>query len=102
MMEKSKMATIKPLDDRVLVKPDDAEEKTAGGIVLPGSAQERPTRGKVIAAGPGKLGKDGNRIALSVKEGDTVIYGEYAGSTIKIGGEEHKIVRESDLLGVLE
>jgi len=96
------MSNIKPLDDRVLVKPDNAEEKTAGGIVLPGAAQERPTRGKVIAAGPGKLGKDGTRHALSVKVGDTVIYGEYSGSTIKIGGDEHKIVRESDLLGVLE
>ena len=94
------MAKIKlrPLDDRVVVKPSDAEEVTAGGIVLPDAAQEKPQRGKVIAVGAGKLLDSGNRGELSVAIGDTVIYGKYGGSDIEVDGEEYKILRESDIL----
>lgn len=89
---------VTPLDDRILVKPSEAEEKTAGGIILPETAKDKPTQGKVIAVGPGKLTDRGERIAPSVKVGDTVIYGKYAGSEIKIDGVEHKILRESEVL----
>jgi chaperonin GroES len=94
------MAKIKlrPLDDRVVVKPQDAEETTAGGIVLPDSAKEKPQRGEVIAVGPGKLLDNGNRGTLSVAVGDVVIYGKYGGSDIEIDGQEVKILRESDIL----
>ena len=98
---KAKKTTIKPLEDRVLVLPDSAEEKTASGIYLPEAAKERPQTGKVIAAGPGKLTDTGERGTLSVKAGDTVIFGKYAGSEIDIDGVEHKIMRESELLAVL-
>ena len=87
-----------PLDDRVVVKPLEAEEKTAGGIILPDSAKDKPTQGEVIAVGPGKLSDSGERVAPSVKVGDKVIYGKYAGNEIKIDGTEHKILRESELL----
>jgi len=93
---------IKPLDDRVLVKPLEAEEKTASGIYLPEAAKEKPMQGKVLAIGPGKMNDKGQRTALSVKKGDTVIYGKYAGTDIKIDGHEHKIMAESDLLGIVE
>jgi len=89
---------IKPLDDRVVVEPDAAEETTAGGIVLPDAAQEKPQRGKVVAAGPGKLLDSGNRGELSVAVGDTVIYGKYGGTDIEIDGRELKILNESDIL----
>jgi chaperonin GroES len=94
------MAKIKlrPLDDRVVVEPLEAEEMTAGGIVLPDAAQEKPQRGKVIATGPGKLLDSGNRGELSVKVGDEVIYGKYGGSDIEVEGDESKILRESDIL----
>lgn len=91
-----------PLEDRVLVKPDGAETVTAGGIVLPDAAQEKPARGTVVAVGPGKLGKTGERTALTVSIGDVVIYGKYSGSDIKIGGDEHKLIRESELLARVE
>ena len=90
--------SLKPLDDRVVVKALESEEKTAGGIVLPDNAKEKPQRGRVVAAGPGKLSDGGDRIALSVKVGDEVLFGKYAGSEIKLNGEELKIMRESDLL----
>lgn len=93
---------IKPLDDRVLVKPLEAEEKTASGIYLPDAAKEKPMQGKVLAVGPGKMNDKGERTPLSVKKGDTVIYGKYAGTDIKIDGVEHKIMQESDLLGIVE
>lgn len=93
---------IKPLDDRVLVKRLEAEERTAGGIVLPDTAQEKPQRGRVIAVGPGARREDGQRNPMSVKEGQVVLFGRYAGTEIKIDGEEHTIMRESELLGVLE
>ncbi|MFO0942518.1 MAG: co-chaperone GroES [Pirellulales bacterium] len=89
---------LRPLDDRVVVKPQDAEETTAGGIVLPDSAKEKPQRGEVIAVGPGKLLDNGNRGTLSVAVGDIVIYGKYGGSDIEIDGQEVKILRESDIL----
>ena len=89
---------LRPLDDRVVVRPSDAEEVTAGGIVLPDSAQEKPQRGKVVAVGAGKLLDSGNRGELSVAIGDEVIYGKYGGSDIEVDGEELKILRESDIL----
>ena len=96
------MAKIRPLDDRIVVKVLDAEEVSAGGIVLPDSAQEKPQRGKVTAVGAGKIGKDGNRLALDVKKGDVVLFGKYAGSDVKVGGEDLKILRESEILAKVE
>ena len=93
---------VKPLDDRVLVKQCDAEQMTAGGIVLPDSAQEKPQRGKVVATGPGKLLDSGQRGQLSVKKGDEIFYGKYAGTEIKIDGDEYVILRESDILAIVE
>jgi len=92
---------IRPLDDRVVVKPMDAEETTPGGIVLPDTAQEKPLTGKIVAAGPGKLMDNGDRAGLSVKVGDQVMYGKYSGTEIKVDGDELKILRESDILGKL-
>ena len=89
---------IRPLDDRVVVEQLKAEEKTAGGIVLPDSAQEKPQRGTVLAIGPGRLLDNGQRGELSVAVGDEVIYGRYGGTDIEINGEEVKILRESDIL----
>ena len=89
---------LKPLDDRVVVEPVEAEQVTAGGIVLPDAAQEKPQRGKVIATGPGTLLDSGERGELSVKVGDEVIYGKYGGTDIEIDGREVKILRESDIL----
>ncbi len=89
---------LRPLDDRVVVEPLEAEQMTAGGIVLPDAAQEKPQRGKVIACGPGKLLDSGNRGELSVKVGDEVIYGKYGVSEVEVNGEEYKILRESDIL----
>lgn len=93
---------VKPLDDRVLVKQSAAEERTAGGIVLPDTAKEKPQRGKVIAVGPGKLLDDGKRAVPSVKKGDEVYYGKYSGTEIKIDGDEYVILKESDVLAVIE
>ncbi len=94
------MAKIKlrPLDDRVVVKPQEAEETTAGGIVLPDTAKEKPQRGTVVAVGPGRLLDSGKRGELSVSVGDEVIYGKYGGSDIEVDGQEVKILRESDIL----
>ena len=89
---------IRPLDDRVVVKPQEAEATTAGGIVLPDSAKEKPQRGTVVAVGPGKLLDSGNRGTLSVAVGDVVIYGKYGGTDIEINGDDVKILRESDIL----
>ncbi len=89
---------LKPLDERVVVEPVEAEEKTAGGIVLPDTAKEKPQRGTVLAVGPGKLLESGDRSALSVAVGDEVIYGKYAGTDIELDGREVKILRESDIL----
>jgi len=89
---------IRPLDDRVVVEPMEAEEMTAGGIVLPDTAKEKPQRGKVVAVGPGKLLDNGQRAEMSVAVGDEVIYGKYGGTEIEVNGEEVKILRESDIL----
>ena len=89
---------IRPLDDRVVVQPTEAEEKTAGGIVLPDTAKEKPQRGTVLAVGPGRLLESGQRGELSVQIGDEVIYGKYGGSDIKLNGDEVKILREGDIL----
>ncbi len=93
---------INPLDDRLVVKPAEAETKTATGIVLPETAKEKPTRGKVISIGPGRMLDNGNRAPITVKTGDDVYYGKYAGTEIKINDEAFVILRESDLLGVVE
>src|SRR5205085_9367453 len=91
-------ANLRPLDDRVVIEPTEAEERTAGGIVLPDTAKEKPQRGTVVAIGPGKLLDSGNRGQLSVKVGDVVIYGKYSGTDIEVNGNDVKIVRESDIL----
>src|SRR4051812_11424889 len=93
---------IRPTDDRVLIKALEAEDKTSGGILLPDAAKEKPQRGKVVAVGPGKLLDSGERAPLSVKVGNTVIYGKYAGTEIKLEGDEHTIMRENEILGILE
>ena len=93
---------LKPLADRVIVKQTEAEEKTASGIYLPDAAKEKPTRGKVIAVGPGKLDDNGKPMELGVRVGDEVYYGKYSGTDVEVDGEKFVILRESDLLGVLE
>ena len=93
---------VRPLEDRVLVKPLEAETKTASGIFLPESAKERPMQGKVVATGPGKLLDNGGRMTMNVKKGDTVVFGKYAGTEVEIKNVKHIIVRESELLGILE
>jgi chaperonin GroES len=93
---------LRPLDDRVVVKQSEAEEKTAGGIILPDAAKEKTQMGKVIAVGPGKVLDDGKRSKVSVKKNDQVIYGKYSGSDIEIDREKYVILHESDILGIVE
>ena len=93
---------LKPLDDRIIIKQSEAEEKTAGGIILPDSAKEKPQIGKIVATGPGKLLDDGKRANMSVKIKDEVIYAKYIGSDVEIDGEKYVILRESDVLGIVE
>ncbi len=93
---------VKPLEDRILIKPIQADTKTASGIYLPESAKEKPIQGKVVAVGPGKLLDSGERVKPSVKKGDTVVFGKYAGTEIEIKDASHLIMRESELLGVLD
>ncbi len=93
---------IKPLDDRIVVEQSEAESKTAGGIVLPDAAKEKPQRGKVLATGPGKLLDSGERGQMSVKVGDHVYYGKYSGSEVDIDGEKYVILRENDVLAIIE
>ena len=94
---------IRPLQDRVLVKRlEDEVEKTRGGIIIPDTAKEKPQHGKVIAVGKGKVNDDGKVTPLDVKVGDTILFGKYSGSEIKLDGEEHLIMREDDILGVVE
>ncbi|WP_153558893.1 co-chaperone GroES [Roseimaritima sediminicola] len=92
---------LRPLDDRVVVQPSEAEETTAGGIVLPDAAREKPQRGTVVAVGPGRLLDSGSRGELDIAVGDTVIYGKYGGSEVEVDGQEMKILRESDILAKL-
>jgi chaperonin GroES len=91
-----------PLRDRILIKRLGEEEKTKGGIIIPDTAKEKPIQGKVIAVGAGKLEENGKRIPLDVKKGDRVLFSKYAGNEIKIEGEEHLIVREDDILGIVK
>ena len=93
---------VRPLEDRVVVKPMEAETKTASGLFLPESAKERPMQGKVVATGPGKMLDNGQRQQMLVKKGDTVVFGKYAGTEVEIKNVKHIIVRESELLGIVE
>ncbi|MEO8601442.1 MAG: co-chaperone GroES [bacterium] len=92
---------VRPLHDRVIVKRIEEEAKTKGGIIIPDTAKEKPQEGRVVAVGPGKV-EDGKVIALGVKKGDRILFGKYSGTEIKLDGEEHIIMREEDILGVIE
>ena len=91
-----------PLEDRVIIKQSEAQEKTVGGIILPDTAKEKPQRGKIIAVGPGKMNDKGKRNEMSVKKGDEVIYSKYIGNEIEISGEKYVILHENDILGIIE
>jgi chaperonin GroES len=93
---------LRPLQDRILVKRVEEETTTKGGIIIPDSAKEKPAEGKVMAVGNGKTGDDGKRIPLEIKEGDVILFGKYSGTEVKIEGEEYLIMREDDILGVIE
>lgn len=93
---------IRPLHDRLIVKRLEEEEKTKGGIIIPDSAKEKPIEGKVIVVGEGKLNKDGKKIPLDVKKGDRILFARYAGTEVKIDGEEHLMMREDEVLAVIE
>lgn len=93
---------VRPLADRLLVKREEASETVRGGIIIPDTAKEKPQEGKVVAVGPGRLDDDGNRVALEVKKGDRILMGKYAGMEVKIDGEDHLIMREDDVLAVIE
>lgn len=93
---------LKPLHDRVLIKRLEEEVVTKGGIIIPDSAKEKPIKGTIVAVGPGKTGEDGKPVALTVKEGDVVLYSKYAGTEIKIDNEEHLVLREDDILAIIE
>ena len=92
---------IKPLSDRVVVMPQEVEEKTASGIILPDTAKEKPQEGRILAVGPGKISDSGSSVKMSVKKGDKVLYGKYSGTEINIDGDDVLIMRESDILAVL-
>jgi len=92
------VAKLKPLADRVLVKPLSEEEVTKGGIILPDTAKEKPQRGEIVAVGPGRMDEEGKRIAMELKKGDKVLYAKYAGTEVKIDDDEYLILRESDIL----
>ena len=92
---------LKPLADRIVVRPLEAEEKTPGGIVIPDSAKEKPQKGEVVAVGPGKVADSGQKIEMSLKKGDKVLYGKYAGTEVTVDGEDLMIMRESDILATL-
>jgi chaperonin GroES len=93
---------IRPLNDRVLVIREEEEQKTVGGIIIPDTAKEKPQRGKIVAAGPGKIGEDGKRIPLEIKEGDRILFSKYAGTEVKLDGVEHVFMREDDILSIVE
>ena len=93
---------IRPLNDRILVIREEEERQSVGGIIIPDTAKEKPQRGKVIAAGSGKMGEDGKRIPLEVKEGDRVLFSKYAGTEIKLDGVEHVFMKEDDILSIVE
>jgi len=91
-----------PLNDRVLVKRLDSEEKTAGGLYIPDTAKEKPSKGEIVAAGPGKMDDSGKRVELTVKAGDTVLFNKYAGTEVKLDGVEHLVMREDDILAIIK
>ena len=93
---------LRPLQDRILVRRVKEEEKTKGGIIIPDTAKEKPAEGKVVAVGKGKLDENGKRIALEIKKGDRILFGKYSGTEVKIEGEEYLIMREEDVLGVID
>jgi chaperonin GroES len=93
---------IRPLNDRILVKRLESEEKTAGGIIIPDSAKEKPAEGEIVAVGPGKMTDKGERVAMDVKAGDRVLFSKYGGTDVKIDGQDYLIMREDDILGVVE
>ncbi len=93
---------LRPLQDRILVQRLEEEEKTKGGIIIPDTAKEKPAEGKVTAVGNGKVGEDGKRIKLEIKKGDRILFGKYSGTEVKIEGQEYLIMREEDVLGVIE
>ena len=93
---------IRPLNDRVLVIREEEKQKSAGGIIIPDTAKEKPQRGKIVAAGPGKIGENGKRIPLEVKAGDRVLFSKYAGTEIKLDGVEHVFMKEDDILSIVE
>jgi chaperonin GroES len=93
---------LRPLQDRILVQRVEEETKTKGGIIIPDTAKEKPAEGKVVAVGNGKIGDDGNRVALEIKVDDRILFGKYSGTEVKIEGEEYLIMREDDVLGVIE
>jgi chaperonin GroES len=101
-MIKERVMKLKPLDDRIVIEQLEAEEKTSGGIILPDSAKEKPQIGKVIAVGPGALLDDGKRAKMSVKKNDKVLYAKYMGSDVEIDNEKYVIIKESDVLGIIE
>jgi chaperonin GroES len=93
---------LRPLQDRILVQRVEEEAKTKGGIIIPDTAKEKPAEGKVVAVGNGKVGDDGKRIPLEIKKGDRILFGKYSGTEVKIGGDEYLIMREDDVLGIVE
>ena len=93
---------LQPLEDRIVVRPAEAEETTISGLVIPDTAKEKPQQGRVVAAGPGKVGDDGKRQAMGVKPGDRILFSKYSGNEVVLDGEEHLIMREEDILAVLE
>ncbi|MBQ4566533.1 MAG: co-chaperone GroES [Desulfovibrio sp.] len=93
---------LKPLNDRVLVKRLESEEKTAGGLYIPDTAKEKPSKGEVVAVGPGKVAEDGKRVELAVKKGDLVLFNKYAGTEVKLDGIDHLVMREEDILAIID
>jgi chaperonin GroES len=93
---------LRPLQDRILVQRVEEETTTKGGIIIPDTAKEKPAEGKVIAVGNGKVGDDGKRVALEVKKGDRILFGKYSGTEVKVSGEEYLIMREDDVLGIID
>ena len=92
---------VKPLADRIVIKPLEAEQKTAGGIIIPDNAKEKPQKGEVVAVGPGKIADSGQKIAMELKKGDKVLYGKYSGNEVTVDGTDYLIMRESDVLAIL-
>ncbi|NLD91065.1 MAG: co-chaperone GroES [Fibrobacter sp.] len=92
---------VKPLADRIIILPLEAEQKTAGGIIIPDAAKEKPQKGEVVAVGPGKVADNGSKIELTLKKGDTVLYGKYSGTEVAIDGKDYLIMKESDVLAVI-